>query len=72
MGLCKRADLEKRGFCPSPFLDMDLESPEEIAEALVKRINHKIFGYSESKSDDFKNSIEKWYKKYSCKLIKTG
>lgn len=51
----------KDGLLPFTISDMDLESPVEIAEALVKRINHKIFGYSRWNHDDFKNSIEGWY-----------
>ena len=61
----------KEGLLPFTISDMDLESPEEIAEALVKRINHKIFGYSRWNHDDFKNSIESWYKKrFSCEINK--
>lgn len=61
----------KEGLLPFTISDMDLESPEEIAEALVKRINHKIFGYSRWNHDDFKNSIESWYKKrFSCEIDK--
>ena len=61
----------KEGLLPFTISDMDLESPGEIAEALVKRINHKIFGYSRWNHDDFKNSIENWYKKrFSCEINK--
>ena len=61
----------KEGLLPFTISDMDLESPKEIAEALVKRINHKIFGYSRWNHDDFKNSIENWYKKrFSCEINK--
>ena len=61
----------KEGLLPFTISDMDLESPEEVAEALVKRINHKIFGYSRWNHDDFKNSIESWYKKrFSCEINK--
>ncbi len=52
----------KEGLLPFTISDMDLESPVEIAEALTQRINHKIFGYSRWNHDDFKNSIENWYK----------
>ena len=51
----------KEELLPFTISDMDLESPTEIAEALIKRINHKIFGYSRWNHDDFKNSIEGWY-----------
>lgn len=48
---------------PFTISDMDLESSNEIVEALTKRINHKIFGYSRWNHDDFKNSIIRWYEK---------
>ncbi len=51
----------KEGLLPFTISDMDLESPEEIADALIKRINHKIFGYSRWNHDDFKNAVEGWY-----------
>lgn len=61
----------KEGLLPFTISDMDLESPDEISEALVKRINHKIFGYSRWNHDDFKNSIERWYKKrFNCQINK--
>ena len=53
----------KEELLPFTISDMDLESPEEIVEALVKRINHKIFGYSRWNHDDFKKAVENWYKK---------
>ncbi|CCG57280.1 aminotransferase [Brachyspira pilosicoli WesB] len=48
---------------PFTISDMDLASPDEIIESLINRVNHKIFGYSRWNHDDFKNSIELWYKK---------
>ncbi|MDU1910537.1 MalY/PatB family protein [Fusobacterium sp.] len=51
----------KDNLLPFTISDMDLESPEEIVDALIKRINHRIFGYSRWNHDDFKNSIEGWY-----------
>lgn len=53
----------KDDLLPFTISDMDLESPKEIVDALIKRINHKIFGYSRWNHDDFKNSIEGWYNK---------
>ncbi len=51
----------KDDLLPFTISDMDLESPKEIVDALIKRINHRIFGYSRWNHDDFKNSIEGWY-----------
>lgn len=53
----------KSDLLPFTISDMDLESPEEIISALIKRVNHKIFGYSRWNHDDFKNSINYWYRK---------
>lgn len=51
----------KEGLLPFTISDMDLESPKEIIEALIKRVNHGVFGYSRWNHEDFKNSIEFWY-----------
>lgn len=51
----------KDGLLPFTISDMDFESPKEIIEALIKRINHGIFGYSRWNHDDFKNAIGYWY-----------
>lgn len=53
----------KDNLLPFTISDMDFECPKEITDALIKRVNHKIFGYSRWNNDDFKNSIENWYKK---------
>ena len=61
----------KDNLLPFTISDMDLESPKEIVDALLKRINHRIFGYSRWNHDDFKNSIEYWYEsRHSCKIDK--
>lgn len=40
--------------------DMDFRSPPAIAEALIKRAQHEIFGYT-MPQDDFKQAIVDWY-----------
>lgn len=61
----------KEELLPFTISDMDLESPKEIVEALIKRVNHKVFGYSRWNHDDFKNAIELWYmKRFSFKINK--
>ena len=63
----------KEDLLPFTISDMDLESPDEIAEALIKRINHKIFGYSRWNHDDFKNAVTDGMKKdLIISLIKSG
>ena len=48
---------------PFTISDMDFEAPKEIIDAVINRVNHKVFGYSRWNHDDFKNSIKLWYKK---------
>ncbi len=40
--------------------DMDFRTPREVTEALVKKAEHGIFGYSEP-FDDYFEAIEKWF-----------
>jgi cystathionine beta-lyase len=42
--------------------DMDFKSPDKVINALVKRAEHGVFGYT-SIPDDYYESIKKWYKK---------
>ncbi|MGL5417655.1 MAG: MalY/PatB family protein [Clostridium sp.] len=49
---------------PFTISDMDLESPKEIIDAVIKRCNHKVFGYSRWNHSEFKGSIKNWYKRY--------
>ena len=51
----------KDGLLPFTISDMDFQAPQEIVEALIKRVNHGVFGYSRWNNEDFKNSIEFWY-----------
>ena len=52
----------KDGLLPFTISDMDFQAPKEIIEVLIKRVNHGVFGYSRWNHEDFKNSIEFWYK----------
>lgn len=52
----------KDGLLPFTISDMDFQAPEEIIQALIQRVNHRIFGYSRWNHVDFKSSIENWYK----------
>ena len=42
--------------------DMDFKAPEEVVEALVKRAQHGIYGYSEGKAGYYK-ALEDWIDK---------
>ncbi|MDO5786928.1 MAG: MalY/PatB family protein [Phascolarctobacterium sp.] len=43
--------------------DMDFPIAEEITDALVKRCQHGIFGYSEA-TDPYFDALQKWYNKH--------
>ena len=56
----------KRGF-PEDILsfwvaDMDFKSPPEVIEALSRRIQHGIFGYSDTIDDSYFNALFNWYR----------
>ena len=42
--------------------DMDFKVPREVTEALIKKAEHGIFGYSEPKEEYF-NAIASWFKR---------
>ena len=41
--------------------DMDFEIPQELKEILLNRVNHGIFGYTES-DDAYFNALHNWFK----------
>lgn len=43
--------------------DMDFECAEPIIDALHKRVDHKIFGYSSNNTDEYFNAVHSWYKR---------
>lgn len=53
----------KKDLLPFTISDMDFQSPPEIIDILIKRVNHGIFGYSRWNHNDYKNSIKNWYQK---------
>ncbi|UWD50091.1 pyridoxal phosphate-dependent aminotransferase [Clostridioides difficile] len=48
---------------PFWIADMDFECAEPIIEALHKRIDHKIFGYSSNNSYEYFDAVCGWYKR---------
>ena len=48
---------------PMWIADMDFECAPPIIEALHDRVDKKIFGYSVNKSEDYYNSVCRWFKK---------
>ncbi|AVD37471.1 MalY/PatB family protein [Clostridioides difficile] len=48
---------------PFWIADMDFECAEPIIEALRKKVEHKIFGYSSNDSDKYFNAVCDWYKR---------
>ncbi|MWV46961.1 putative C-S lyase [Paenibacillus sp. HJL G12] len=46
---------------PMWVADMDFESPPSVIEAMQKRVEHGVFGYT-MQTDEYKNSIVNWMK----------
>ena len=53
----------REDFIPMWIADMDFECAEPIIEALRKKVEHKIFGYSSNDSDKYFNAVCDWYKR---------
>lgn len=43
--------------------DMDFECAQPIIDALHKRVEHKIFGYSSNDTKEYKEAVCSWYKR---------
>lgn len=48
---------------PFSISDTDFEVPQEIYKGLLKRINHKIYGYSRWNHHEYKGAIKNWFLK---------
>ncbi|MDE5755170.1 MAG: pyridoxal phosphate-dependent aminotransferase [Oscillospiraceae bacterium] len=65
---CLKYDFAKRRGMPEDVLplwvaDMDFETSSYIQDALIERVNHGIFGYSEVQTQYF-NIVRDWMKKH--------
>ncbi len=47
---------------PMWVADMDFKTPKCVADAIKKRVEHGIFGYT-FRSDEYYNTIVEWYKR---------
>ncbi|TLS35188.1 MalY/PatB family protein [Pseudalkalibacillus caeni] len=56
------AIFEKEGLLPMWVADMDFKAPEPVINALKKRVEHGIFGYS-MPTQETKESIQNWLRK---------
>ncbi|MDD4292148.1 MAG: aminotransferase class I/II-fold pyridoxal phosphate-dependent enzyme [Clostridia bacterium] len=48
---------------PLTYADMELECADCICEAMRKRLEHKIFGYTYALTEEYKGAVKAWYKK---------
>ncbi|MGL5330969.1 MAG: MalY/PatB family protein [Peptostreptococcaceae bacterium] len=48
---------------PLWIADMDFECAPPIIDALHKRIDHKIFGYSSCDNEEYKGAVQNWFKR---------
>lgn len=53
----------KNGLQPFWIADMDIETPDAIVEAIKKRLDNKIFGYTLWNNPEFYEPIKNWWKK---------
>lgn len=49
------------GLIPLWVADMDFMSPIEVRQALAKRVEHGIYGYSDTR-EDYYDAVKKWFK----------
>lgn len=59
----------EKDLLPFSISDTDFKVPEEVLEALKNRIDHGIFGYTRWNHEEFKGSIEEWYRKRFSSFI---
>jgi cystathionine beta-lyase len=64
---CVKYDLRKEFFGTDDILplwvaDMDFETPEFIRDAVIKRANHPVYGYT-FRPESFSQSIIEWMQK---------
>lgn len=53
----------EKDLLPFSISDTDFKAPEPVLEALKKRMENGIFGYTRWCHDDFKGAISRWYRK---------
>ncbi len=60
-----------KNLTPFSISDTDFKSPEPIIKAIIKRAEHGIFGYSRWNHEEYKGSIENWYRRrYNTRIEK--
>ncbi|GGB61953.1 MalY/PatB family protein [Fictibacillus barbaricus] len=59
----------EKDLLPFSISDTDFKVPQEVLEALKNRIDHGIFGYTRWNHEEFKGSIEEWYRKRFSSFI---
>ncbi len=55
-------DLKQKDIIPMWVADMDFEVPDEVVQAIKKRAEHKIYGYT-SPDKEYYDSIINWFKR---------
>lgn len=62
-------DMKEEDILPMWVADMDFKAPEPVVDAIIKRAQHGVFGYS-FYSDSYYDSIVKWQEKRNQWKIK--
>lgn len=52
----------KNDLLPFTISDMDFAAPDNVIQALQKRLDHPVFGYTRWNHEDYKISIVDWFK----------
>ena len=52
----------KKDLLPFTISDTDFAAPDNVLDALQKRLNHPVFGYTRWNHSDYKGSIVTWFK----------
>lgn len=53
----------EKNLLPFTISDTDFSVPEQVIQAVQRRVKHPIFGYTRWNHEDFKSSIERWFNK---------
>lgn len=63
----------EKDLLPFSISDTDFKCPENMLQALHKRLKHGIFGYTRWNHDDFKGAIAAWYsERFLTEIEKNG
>lgn len=60
----------QKDLLPFTISDTDFRVPSAVESALLKRMNHPVFGYTRWNHTDFKSAVSRWYQNRFSSFIK--